>query len=242
MPNDLKSVIIIYRKRIFGGAKGLENLDKKKAAGLIAICVLVVAIIIAAIDAGKSLKKDLTETPNVSQSARPQKEDKNVKVKITSSMIRESLGDMGTLVTADYSCTQVETYSKTKTLFYVYDSNTSFVYSYDGVVYAGVDFTKIKVERNDVNKQIIIEVPDADITSVEIDYDSFKVYSEKQGIFNPLKIEDYNDAQKSFDEKARTLAKEKGIIKKAEDNAKTIIETFVYSLMEDEEGYEVVFK
>ena len=45
-------------------------------------------------------------------------------------------------------------------------------------------------------------------------------------------------AQKEFDDKARTMAKEKGLLTKADANAKKIIESFVTSLLEKEEEEE----
>ena len=226
----------------------MEKKNIGKIVTIALICILVSAIVYFAVDAVKDIKKG-KEQPQVTQAEptpkpkekKPEKEV--VKVKISSNMIKERLGEMGTLVTADYGFTQVETYQKTKKLFSLIDVDSSFMYSYDGSVYAGVDFKKIKVEKDDEKKEIRVEMPPAAISSVEIDYKSFKVYSEKEGFLNPLQIEDYNLAQEDFDAKARAMAEEKGILKKAEENAKSIIETFVLSMTdEEEEEYKVIFK
>lgn len=226
-------------------------MDKKyirRISTIALICALILAIVYFAIETVKDIKagKESQQIPEAVQEEKPEKkkvEKEIVKVKITSNMIREKLGEMGTLITADYGFTQVETYQKTKKLFSLIDVDSSFMYSYDGSVYAGVDFKRIKVDKDDEKKEIRIEMPAATITSVEIDYKSFKVYSEKEGFLNPFQIEDYNLAQEDFDAKARTMAEEKGILKKAEENARSIIETFVLSMTDDEEEeYKVIFK
>ncbi len=237
-------MIKAHKKAIIKGdhaVKGVYKMENKKIVSLVLAGVLCILIIVALIDAAKSMKKkpESDYVPSSTQTVpMPVKKEEKVKIKVDAKMIRESLGDMGTLVTADYSFTQVENYTKTKKVFSLIDVNSSFLYSYDGVVYAGVNFKGITVDKNEDTKKITIKVPKADITAVEIDYNSFKVYSEKEGFLNPFKIEDYNMAQKEFDDKARTMAKEKGLLTKADANAKKIIETFVTSLLEKEEEEE----
>ena len=219
----------------------MEKFSKKQIAAMAAGVILVIAIIILTVDTVKNFNKK-EELPAISEGKQlvelPKKKEEKVKIKVDAKMIRERISEMGTLVTADYSFTQVESYTKTKKVFSLINVDSSFLYSYDGVVYAGVNFKGITVDKNEDTKKITIKVPKADITAVEIDYNSFKVYSEKEGFLNPFKIEDYNMALKEFDDKARTMAKEKGLLTKADENAKKIIETFVTSLLEKEEEEE----
>ena len=48
---------------------------------------------------------------------------------------------------------------------------------------------------------IIIKLPDVEITGIEIDNDSFEKLDESNNIFNPITVEDLNDAQKDLKDK-----------------------------------------
>ena len=69
-------------------------------------------------------------------------------VEITSVTIRDGLRDIGKLCTAEYYFTHVTTFDSQKQIngFIIPLTKSSFVYSYDGTIYAGIDFTKITVE------------------------------------------------------------------------------------------------
>jgi len=227
----------------------MENMDKRKIFTLGLIVLLVLFIIVALIDTGKTMKNrrqpQTVEAPKAEATEiAPKKEEKKVKKTISSQVIRSAIADMGTLVTAEYNFTQVETFSKTKKIAYFFDVTSGFMYSYDGVVTAGVNFNGISVKKDEAAKVITVTVPAATIQNVEIDYNSFKVYSEKEGLWNPITLEDYNESQKDFDENARAMAKEKGLLKKADENAEKLVRNFVTSLVdeEDEDDYEIVIK
>ena len=70
---------------------------------------------------------------------------------------------------------------------------------------------------------IIIKLPDVEITGIEIDNDSFEKLDESNNIFNPITVEDLNDAQKDLKEKMIAQAINKGILDEAKANAETII-------------------
>jgi hypothetical protein len=156
-----------------------------------------------------------------------------VKTTITSETLEDGLRDMGVLITQEYYFTQVENYEKTKTIMKFFTSSSNFIYSYDGVVSAGVDFNNISVEKDDTGKVITITVPQSEIQYVDIDYDSFKIYSEKDGLWNPTSIEDYNDSLVDLKKSAKDKAIEKGVLDKADENAKAIIQNFVTGMVDD---------
>lgn len=153
------------------------------------------------------------------------------KVTISGEIIKESLNDIGELATQEYSFTEVETYSDQKQLknFKVPFTKSSFVYSYDGMIKAGIDFADIEVEKDDLKKLIVVTIPESRILSKEIDLDSFQIYDEKLSVFNKLSITDFNDANQELLNKAVDKALTKGLLKKADDNAKKIIKNFIES-------------
>jgi hypothetical protein len=173
------------------------------------------------------------------QSSEVQDDDTNndrfvkIKTTITSETLQDGLRDMGVLITQEYYFTQVENYEKTKTIMKFFTSSSNFIYSYDGVVTAGVDFNNITVEKDDTDNVIIITVPQSEIQYIDIDYDSFKIYSEKDGLWNPTSIEDYNDSLVDLKKSAKDKAIEKGVLDKADENAKAIIQNFVTGMVDD---------
>lgn len=157
-----------------------------------------------------------------------------IEKEITSDTIREGLQDVGKLATEEYFFTEVVSYASVKKLWNINlgFTNSNFLISYDGVVTAGIDLADVRVEKHDDEKVIYVLVPDAGIMSVDIDFDSFQVFSEREGIGNPLRLENYNDALKAIDETARQKAVEKGILDKATENAAFIIRKFVGSMVD----------
>ncbi|MCR5656084.1 MAG: DUF4230 domain-containing protein [Butyrivibrio sp.] len=148
-------------------------------------------------------------------------------VTVNTEVINDGLKNMGFLVTQEYYFTQVETYKKEKPIFKYFKSSSVMAFSYDGSVTAGVDFEKIDISKDDTSKTITVNIPDSEIQTVIIDKDSFKKISEDDSLWNPLEIEDYNNAIKEFEEAAKKKAIESGILERSDDQAKKLIENFI---------------
>ena len=150
---------------------------------------------------------------------------------ITGDIIKSGLADIGELATEEYYYTGVESFDSSKSIkgFELPFTTTRFIYSYDGVIKAGIDFEEIEVEKDDLKKLIVVTLPPSRILSSEIDHDSFKLYDEKQSIFNPLKVGDVNDTIKDLKAKAEADAVKKGVLKRADKNAVTLLKQFLKS-------------
>ncbi|MBP3263104.1 DUF4230 domain-containing protein [Pseudobutyrivibrio sp.] len=166
-------------------------------------------------------------------------DDSNTSYTTDFSIIEDGLNDMGFLITQEYYFTQLEEYTKNKKIAF-WTSKTSFTYSYDGVVEAGVDFSNVKVSVDEKEKIINISIPDAEIHAVTVDEDSFKEYDSDNKFWNPIKPKDFNNAQKEFKENAKSNAINKGLLEKADAQAKTIIKNFVFQLVDVNE-YSIEF-
>lgn len=151
------------------------------------------------------------------------------KTTLNSDVLEASFRDIGELATHEYDFTMLEQYENTKTLFgkNIGLTKKSFLYSYDGVVKAGVDFSQIKVKVNEEKKTITLTIPDAKVLSVEIKEDSFRMYDEKNNLFNPIKIEDMNEANRELKANAEEKALSGDLLKKAKENAGVLIENMV---------------
>ncbi|MBQ8995082.1 MAG: DUF4230 domain-containing protein [Oscillospiraceae bacterium] len=150
-------------------------------------------------------------------------------ITLSGETIQEGLKDIGKLVTAEYYFTHVETFESQVDLFglKIPGTRSSYVYSYDGSVIAGVDFNKILVEKDDVKRTITIHLPKVEIISTEIDPDSFLLYGEKKSIFNPFEVEDFALSQSDMIRIEQEKAVEEGLLERAAENAEQILLNFL---------------
>ena len=205
---------------------------------LVLVAVLVILVAVAIARGGRSKQTDLravVENSNEKQGKKLFDPSGIVKekVEINTEVIADGLKDMGTLITQEYYFTQVEEYESTKSIW-IFESEASFIYSYDGVVNAGIDCTNIKVEKDEERKTILVTIPKSTILNVVIDFQSFKKYKEKEGLWNKIDMTKYNDSLVEFEKSARRNAEKKGVLGKADENAKKLVESFVKSLIPDE--------
>ncbi len=168
------------------------------------------------------------------------KEEK-VLVTINIDTIEDGLENMGVLVTQEYYFTQVETYTKEKKILNFINSESGFTYSYDGKVTAGIDFGKVTVTKDEETKTLNVEIPYSELQGTDIDMDSFRIYSEKESLWNSLNIEDYNISMSEFEETAERKAIDSGILERSNDQAKELIRNFITN-MPGTEGYTIKFE
>ena len=160
-------------------------------------------------------------------------------VSLTGDTIRDGLNDIGELATEEYYFTRVETYDSSKNIkgFKVPFTTSRFVYSYDGTVKAGIDFTAIEVDKDDLKKTITVKLPASQILDCSIDPDTFEVYDEKNSVFNQIHISDYNDSLDEMMEAAKADAIEKGVLERADNNAELLIKNMVKSAYDVDDYY-----
>lgn len=143
---------------------------------------------------------------------------------ITSSLIYNKLVSAKELTTLKYHYTNMGHFENQNT-FYGYKvpfTSKEFIISYEGLINAGIDLNKMKVDVGD--KSIEVRIPAAEILSHEIYEDSLKVYDERESIFNRIDIEDYNDFSKDQKSEIEKKAIKKGLLKEADEESKRAIE------------------
>ncbi len=154
-----------------------------------------------------------------------------------------ALHDIGELATAEYgyTLTQITDKEAFKVLgLEIPFTSSKIIYSYSGNVKAGLDFTAIEVSVNETTKTVRVHLPQAQILSSEVDFNSFRVYDESSSVFNPLTMEDLNqglvDFQKTGDEEAMAH----GVLDSAAENAKNLLRTTFAGFFDPQE-YRVEF-
>lgn len=134
--------------------------------------------------------------------------------------------DIGELATQSAYCTEVQVTDSSRELFGINIpfTQSKYIYSYDIVIKAGLDFTGITwSEQGDT---IRITLPEIKILSSEIDLDSLKVYHEDESIFQKITLEDNNAALASLKTRAEEDAIANGLLEEARDNAEQILTAF----------------
>ena len=143
---------------------------------------------------------------------------------ITSSLIYNKLVSAKELTTLKYHYTNMGHFENQNT-FYGYKvpfTSKEFIVSYEGLINAGIDLDKMKVDVGD--KSIEVRIPASEILSHEIYEDSLKVYDERESIFNRIDIEDYNDFSKDQKSEIEKKAIKKGLLKEADEESKRAVE------------------
>lgn len=202
-------------------------------------CVVVAVVGVGRRGAEKApLVAPPSEASQVEPTPRTREKIVEVEKEITAEILQDGLNDIGLLVTEEYYFTEVVSFSSIKKLFKVIElgiTESYYLASYDGVIRAGIDFTGIRVEKNDASRIITVTIPLPEICSVDIDPNSFELYSEKEGLGNPISIADYNQSLVELETNAAQKAVDRGLLERAAENAQLVIKNFIRSLFAEEE-------
>lgn len=154
------------------------------------------------------------------------------------------INDIGELATAEYGFTMVQTATKPHKEvvgFKIPFTESKVIYSYEGLIKAGLDFEDIDIAVDDAAKTVRITLPEVRLLSTVLDRDSLIVYDEKNSPFNAFTFEDMNLSEAELEKSAEETAVNNGLLDRAADNAENIIRTMVYS-MDNMNDYTVEFK
>ena len=219
--------------------------ERRKITLLLAAILAVLTCIVTVAVIGMRAKE--TAPPSGAPSSAVQSGSKgkrflDVEREIIVSTLEEGMRDMGLLVTQEYCFTDAVTQSKIRTLFSIPlgFTETTYIATYDGVVTAGIDFTGISFELDTAGKKVTVHMPKAGILSVDIDPESFVLYSERSGFGNPLSASDFNGSLVELEARAKGRAAERGMVEKADENAKRIVSNYIAGFL-DPDVYEIVW-
>lgn len=134
--------------------------------------------------------------------------------------------DIGELATQSAYCTEVEVTEASRELFGVTIpfTQSKYIYSYDVVIKAGLDFTDVTWSQQDGT--IRVTLPEIRVLSNEIDLDSLKVYHEDESLFRNITLEENNAALADLKARAEQDAIGNGLLEEARDNAQQILTAF----------------
>ena len=217
--------------------------EKKKTGLLVGLIVLILAaiavlIVVHAVRGGRgsAVPAAVTPRPSAEVIVREKEVEKIVTVEkeISAEILRDGVREVGVLVTDEYYFTEVVSFSSIKKLWNIElgITESSYLVSYDGVVRAGVDLTGAEVVKDDEQKRITVTLPAAEIQGVDIDPESFQLYSEKAGLGNRLSVEDFNNSLVELETTAREKAIDRGLLERADENARVLIRNLIGALVD----------
>ena len=229
---------------------GFDMLKTKKERAYLIAILAVLAAIIGVIIFGLHLRRSAAQAEAAAATPRPTAEQNQGFSFVTEEetvvleTVQDGLKAMGELVTEDYYFTDIITYSDLNRFLGIKLpwTETSYIASYDGVVRAGIDFAAVKVaaEQRDDGVHLTVTIPKSKIQSTEIDHDSFVLYSEKNGLGNPLSASDFNQSLTELEHDAQKNAVDKGVLTRADEQARLLIERFIQSILV-EDSYTLEF-
>lgn len=144
--------------------------------------------------------------------------------------IEEVLQPAGDLITQRYYYTDVDTFENYKELLGAKLPLTTdkVVFTYKGVISAGIVLSKVDFEVDNEAKKITVSLPTVFIVSHEIDEDSFTAYEIKNSIFTETKIQEYSSLMGSLKHKKEgQLLKDEEFLDRAVKEAKNVITSFL---------------
>lgn len=161
-------------------------------------------------------------------------------------LINTEIRDIGELATVEYLYTDAGKFESPAELFGkeipLSFTTKSFIAKWDGIIKAGVEVDKVTAEVKKERKEIVVHIPKAKILSHEIDNESIETLDEKNGLFNPIKVDDVRTFDAITKDAMEERAIENGLLEKAFENAKEIIYKIIYTDVVEELDYTIAFK
>ena len=154
------------------------------------------------------------------------------KVVLDIKTIEEVVKPAGDLVSQRYYYTDVDTFENYKELLGAKIPLTTdkVVFTYKGVISAGIVLSRVEFEVDNEAKKILITLPPVLILSHEIDEDGFSAYEIKNSIFTETKIAEYSALMGSLkNKKAEELMKNEEFMTSTREEAKNVIASFLHA-------------
>lgn len=146
---------------------------------------------------------------------------------ITAELLNNRLENVSNLVTTEYFYTNMGRFENQNNFYgwKVPFTRSQFIISYDGKITAGIKGEDLisSVEEN----KVTLSVPKAEIMSHEIFYDTITVFDEQNSVFNPIKLDNYNDFYLDQKVVMEEKAINSGLLARADDRSKEIVEDLI---------------
>ena len=160
--------------------------------------------------------------------------------------LTEEIRDISELATVEYRYTNVGTLDSSKTFSFI-DWKVPFsdkvaIVTMDGVIKAETDLSQAKVSCDEKKKIITVTLPKPKILSNELFEQSFKVYEEKDSVWNPITLNETNELRVQIKDKARLNAISNNVLTDADSRAQQLITKLIEAMPDIKGKYKIEFK
>lgn len=234
-----------WERTIEGEAK--RSRLRKVIVSAVAVLVVLVALLAALLAQAWRDKKDLeavqAETMaqlelqrDVAQALQEQQEERedaliqDAAPVITQDQLEEQLSSIRELVTRQYVYTNAARREQNQTWFFGWDrpfSEKSLLATYDGVIKAGIDLGEVTIDVDEEARTITVTLPPSRITDNNIPQETINVLEVKDGLFNKVTFDDYNDLITEEKQVMEEKAVDMGLLADADSEARAIIKAFL---------------
>lgn len=226
--------------------KEQELKAQKKKKILIVLMLVAIIIVLSAIIFSLQAKRINELETEIERLSDPIAIYEEASKEVDIRLINAEIQDIGELATVEYLYTDAGKFEDPAKIFGkdipFFFTTKSFIAKWDGDIKAGVDISKVTAEVHELSKEIVVHIPKAQILSHEINDESIETLDEKNGLFNKIKVEDVREFDAISKEAMEQRAIENGILDKAFENAKEIIEKLINTDVVREQEYTITFQ
>ena len=193
----------------------LSKLIKTNKLKFIFIILLIVIIVSIVVGVKTTKKKESADFTYLNQLLEKSSELTSAKLKITGI---ENYKDAGAMII----------------------NRSDFTMVYTATIRAGVELKEVKVEPNNITKEIIITIPKAKVFDCHVNQEDIKYFDEKFALFNVDSKEDANKACALAEQDGIKEAEQTGILEFAETEAEYVIKDILTPALP--KGYKLIIK
>lgn len=193
------------------------------------VAVLIITVVILGVMLNREQKKSLPASVVMTENT--EKETIVKKYEVTVEYLEKALVNISELSTAELSYTGICTVEEGDIPLI---NKKGFSMLYKGTVKAGIDASAIGIDITD--KEVIIELPKAQMREPVVDPSSIQFYDEKKALFNWTDLSDSVDGIILAQEDIKQQAETDGIIEKADKQAEYIVRGLLEDIVKGADG------
>ncbi len=147
---------------------------------------------------------------------------KDKQPEITTAYISEKINGVSELTTAEMVYSGLIIYTEGEIPFL---TQKGFSMRYTANIRAGINFSDVNIKITD--SKVVVEMPEAEVQSIEVDPSSIEFYDERYALFNWTDKNDVIDAMSISKEDVTAHANVDGLARKADEQAAGIIKNIL---------------
>ena len=155
---------------------------------------------------------------------------KDKQPEITTAYISEKINGVSELTTAEMVYSGLVIYTEGEIPFL---TQKGFSMRYTANIRAGINFSDVNIKITD--SKVVVEMPEAEVQSIEVDPSSIEFYDERYALFNWTDKNDVIDSMSISKEDVTAHANVDGLARKADEQAAGIIKNILAGSIGDRE-------